>query len=219
MSDIAETGPGLAPAVFDLGSIRLTKLSVGPHDNNAYVVTDVASNSSLLVDAAADPSALLAAVSGTTLVGILTTHQHGDHWGALADVYAATKVPTYAHGADADVLPVRPDALLRDTDMLPIGADTHLEIRHVPGHTPGSVIVIVRGSQGPVHILTGDALFPGGVGNTWGNKENFELLLAGVIREVFDRFPDDTVIDPGHGKSTTIGAERPSLGEWAARGW
>jgi glyoxylase-like metal-dependent hydrolase (beta-lactamase superfamily II) len=213
-----ETGPGFPPAIFDLGSVRLTKMSVGPHDNNAYLVTDVVTGLTLLVDAAAEPDRLLDALSGLTLIGVLTTHRHGDHWSALDAIVDATGAPTYAHPDDAGELPVTPELLLVHDDELDIGGTT-VSVRHVPGHTPGSLVVVVEGSAGPIHLLTGDALFPGGVGNTWGNKDNFDLLVAGVTREIFDAFPDDTVIDPGHGKSTTVGAERPSVPEWAARGW
>ena len=68
------------------------------------------------------------------------------------------------------------------------------------------------------HIFTGDSLFPGGVGNTAG-LEQFSSLLGDVQRELFDRFDDDTIIHPGHGDATTLGAERPHLPAWAARGW
>jgi glyoxylase-like metal-dependent hydrolase (beta-lactamase superfamily II) len=218
MSENAETGPGLAPATFDLGSVRLTKISVGPHNNNAYLVTDVVTGITLLVDAAAEPEKLLDALSGLTLIGVLTTHRHGDHWSALAALVDATGAPTYGHPDDASELPIVPEVLLSHDDELDIGGTT-VSLRHVPGHTPGSLVVVVRGSAGPIHLLTGDALFPGGVGNTWGDKDNFDLLLSGVTREIFDVFPDDAVVDPGHGPSTTVGAERPSVPEWAARGW
>jgi glyoxylase-like metal-dependent hydrolase (beta-lactamase superfamily II) len=218
VSDNAETGPGLPAAIFDLGSVRLTKISVGPHDNNAYLVTDVVTGLTLLVDAAAEPDRLLDALSGLTLVGVLTTHRHGDHWSGLDAVVDATGAPTYAHPDDAGELPVTPEQLLVQDDELDVGGTT-VSVRHVPGHTPGSLVVVVAGSAGPIHLLTGDALFPGGVGNTWGDKDNFNLLLSGVTREIFDAFPDETVIDPGHGKSTTVGTERPSLPEWAARRW
>jgi glyoxylase-like metal-dependent hydrolase (beta-lactamase superfamily II) len=217
MSDITDTGPGLAPAIFDLGSVHLTKISVGSHDNNAYLVTDVVTGLTLLVDAAAEPEKLLDALSGLTLVGVLTTHRHGDHWSALDAVVDATGAPTYAHPDDASELPVAPELLLGQDDEIDIGG-TSVALRHVPGHTPGSLVVVVEGSAGPIHLLTGDALFPGGVGRAI-TPDDFDLLLGGVMREVFDAFSDDTVIDPGHGKSTTVGAERPSLAEWAARRW
>ncbi len=159
VSDNAETGPGLPPAHHDLGSLRLSKLSVGPHDNNAYVLTDVASDSVLLVDAAAEPTVLIDLLMGHDVVGILTTHRHPDHWAALNDVVRSTGALTYAHEADADGLPFPPDVVLAHGDEISIGEST-VTVRHVPGHTPGSLVVIVHGSEGPVHLLTGDALFP-----------------------------------------------------------
>ena len=62
-------------------------------------------------------------------------------------------------------------------------------------------------------------LFPGGVGNTWGDADRFAQLLADVTSRLFDPLPDETWVYPGHGGDTTIGAERPQLAEWRERGW
>ena len=75
-----------------------------------------------------------------------------------------------------------------------------------------------RGPEGPTHLFTGDSLFPGGPGKTW-SPEDFDSLMDDLEAKVFNRFADDTVVHPGHGDATTIGAERPHLKEWRARGW
>ena len=87
------------------------------------------------------------------------------------------------------------------------------------GHTPGSIALVLRGTgTGPTHIFSGDSLFPGGVGKT-DSPADFASLLDDVTGKIFDRFCDQTIIHPGHGDSTTLGAERPQLAQWRARGW
>ena len=90
---------------------------------------------------------------------------------------------------------------------------------HLRGHTPGSVALVYQDPDGPAHIFSGDSLFPGGVGNTQKDPDRFSQLINDVSERLFDVYPDDTVVHPGHGKPTTLGAERPHLEEWRARGW
>jgi glyoxylase-like metal-dependent hydrolase (beta-lactamase superfamily II) len=94
-----------------------------------------------------------------------------------------------------------------------------LEAIGLRGHTPGSVALLYRDSKGPAHLFTGDSLFPGGVGNTGQDPERFHRLLTDVTERIFDVLPDETVVHPGHGAGTTVGAERPQLEQWRARGW
>jgi glyoxylase-like metal-dependent hydrolase (beta-lactamase superfamily II) len=102
---------------------------------------------------------------------------------------------------------------VEDGTRVPFGRCT-VEVVHIGGHTPGSIVLAAGGS-----LLTGDCLFPGGVGGTFGNQGDFATLLGQVERRLFDRYYDDVVVLPGHGEATTIGAERPFLDEWRARGW
>lgn len=149
---------------------------------------------------------------------IVTSHQHYDHWQALAAVAEATGAPTAAHALDAEPLPVSPDRILADGDTVTVGNLT-FDVIHLQGHTEGSVALALRGADGDVtHLFTGDCLFPGGVGKTW-KEGDFERLLGDVSNKVFDVYPDSTVVYPGHGDDTTIGAERPHLTEWRERGW
>ena len=106
---------------------------------------------------------------------------------------------------------------LTDGDTIPLG-DCALSVIHLVGHTPGSIALLYQGPDRP-HLFTGDSLFPGGVGNTFGSKENFATLIDDVEHKLFDRLPDETWVYPGHGKDTTLGAERPQLAEWRERGW
>ena len=149
---------------------------------------------------------------------IVTTHQHWDHWQGLEKVAAETGVPTAAHALDAGPLPVAPDRILSEGESIRVG-DLDLEVIHLAGHTPGSVaLVLTEQGTGKHHIFTGDSLFPGGVGKT-PDDDAFRSLVNDVESKIFDRFGDDPVFYPGHGKDSTLGAERPHLGEWRERGW
>jgi glyoxylase-like metal-dependent hydrolase (beta-lactamase superfamily II) len=204
-------------AVRELAGLSITKISVGPYDNNAYLLRCTATGEQLLVDAAADADRLLALVGDAGLATVVTTHQHPDHWQALADVVEATGARSLAHPADADALPVV-TATINDTDVVPVG-DASLEVIHLVGHTPGSVALLYRDPAGTPHLFTGDSLFPGGVGNTFGDAANFATLIDDVEHKIFDRLPDDTWFYPGHGDDSTLGAERAAIPEWRARGW
>ena len=203
-----------------LPAATIVKASVGPMDNNAYLITCSATGKTLLIDAANDGAALVELIRSQTpdVELIVTSHQHFDHWQALAEVAEATGAPTAAHALDAEPLPVKPDRILADGDTITVG-DLTLDVIHLQGHTEGSVALALRGADGDVtHLFTGDCLFPGGVGKTW-QEGDFERLLGDVTRKVFDVYPDSTVIYPGHGDDTTLGAERPHLEEWRTRGW
>jgi len=197
----------------------IVKVSVGPMDNNAYLVTCAATGETLLIDAANDAEILLELIErfAPKLALIVTSHQHQDHWLALAEVATATGVSTAAHQLDADPLPVKPDRVLANGDTINVG-ELSFDVIHLQGHTPGSVALALDGADDATHLFTGDCLFPGGVGKTW-QEGDFERLLDHVSVRVFDVYADSTVVYPGHGDDTTLGAERPHLKEWKERGW
>lgn len=211
--------PGSAPQRRDLPGASIVKISVGPMNNNAYLVKSSATAATLFIDAAneADRLEQLLAQEAPKPDLIVTTHQHPDHWQALEAVAEFTGSPTAAHALDADPLPVRPDRLLADGETVAIG-DLKFDVIHLQGHTPGSVALALTDGDGRVHVFTGDCLFPGGVGKT-RDPEAFASLLDGVESKIFDRYGDDTAIYPGHGDDTTLGVERPKLAEWRGRGW
>jgi glyoxylase-like metal-dependent hydrolase (beta-lactamase superfamily II) len=203
-------------------TLTIRRVSVSAMDNNAYLLTCRSTGRQLLVDAADDAPRLLALVAEGSpdrrLDTVVTTHRHWDHHRALADVVAATGARTAAGEDDADALPVRVDVRLRHGDSVTVG-DVTLDVVHLRGHTPGSVALVHRDPDGSTHVFTGDSLFPGGVGNTQGDAARFSSLLDDVEQRLFAVLPDDTVVHPGHGAGTTLGAERPHLGEWRERGW
>ena len=212
--------PGTA-AKRTLPGVSIVKASVGPMDNNAYLVTCSATGETLLIDAANDADVLidLVRIHAPKVSLIVTSHQHFDHWQALEALAQATGAPTAAHEIDADPLPVKPDRLLAGGDTVQIGELT-FHVIHLRGHTPGSVALALDGpaTGGITQLFTGDCLFPGGVGKTW-QPGDFTQLLEDVTTRVFDVYGDSTVVYPGHGDDTTLGAERPSLAEWRERGW
>ncbi|MFD8751376.1 MBL fold metallo-hydrolase [Kitasatospora sp. NPDC059577] len=208
---------GGPPDVRELAHLIITKVAVGPYDNNAYLLRCRATDEQLLIDAAADAPVLLETV-GDDLETVVTTHRHHDHWGALAEVVATTGARTAAGEHDAEGIDVPTELLLADGATLRVG-DVELTVRHLVGHTPGAIVLIYDDPQGHPHVFTGDCLFPGGVGNTWGDPEAFTSLFRDVNEKIFDALPDEAWIYPGHGNDTTVGAERPHLDEWRERGW
>lgn len=198
-------------------------------DNNVYVLTAKNSGSQVLIDAADDFPRIreLLDAGAADLYGgpteasvrmIITTHSHWDHVRALADAAAATGARTAAGTEDVPDIEVPTDVPLSHGDVLDFdGFD--LEVIALRGHTPGSVALVYRDPEGPAHLFTGDSLFPGGVGNTQKDPERFNSLFTDVVERIFEKFPDDTLVHPGHGAGTTLGAERPHLAEWKERGW
>ncbi|MGW5728278.1 MBL fold metallo-hydrolase [Nocardia beijingensis] len=212
--------PDSNPQQRDVPGARIVKMSVGGMDNNCYLVQCASTGAALLIDAANEPDRIAALVEQEApgrIQLIVTTHQHRDHWLALREIAEATGAPTAAHPLDADPLPVRPDRLLADGDTVTVG-DLVFELIHLRGHTPGSITLALTDGAGRTHLFTGDSLFPGGVGRTT-SPADFTSLFTDVSAKLFDRYPDDTVVYPGHGDDTTLGAERPSLPAWRDRGW
>ncbi|MFC4010258.1 MBL fold metallo-hydrolase [Nonomuraea purpurea] len=213
--DVQVGGPA---DVRELPALTICKLAVGPYDNNAYLLRSTETGQGLLIDAAADSDRLLALISDEPVGAIVTTHQHGDHWQALEQVAKVTGAQVVAHPLDAPALPLPADRTVEHGDTIEFGGIT-LEVIHLRGHTPGSIALLYDGGEAGHHLFTGDSLFPGGVGNTWKDPERFAQLYNDVVERVFNRLPDETWVYPGHGKDTTLGAERPSLSDWKARGW
>ncbi|MFI7588979.1 MBL fold metallo-hydrolase [Spongisporangium articulatum] len=224
MTYTGDVTPGGPADVRVLPDVVIYKASVSEMDNNCYLITCRESGEQLLIDAADDAPRLLALVAESTATGgdglaaVATTHQHWDHVRALADVVAKTGATTLAGADDADALPVPVDRRLAHGDTVTFG-ETALTAVHLRGHTPGSIAYVLRSTDGSVHAFTGDSLFPGGVGNTQGDAARFTSLIDDVEARLFGVYPDGTWVYPGHGRDTTLGAERPHLAEWRSRGW
>jgi glyoxylase-like metal-dependent hydrolase (beta-lactamase superfamily II) len=217
MTYSGEVTPGGPPAVRELDRLTITKVSVGPMDNNAYLLRCGSTGEQVLIDAANEAPRLLELIGDAGITAVVTTHRHMDHWVGLEEVVAKTGARALAHADDADGLPIEAQTLT-EGDVVPVG-DCALEVIHLRGHTPGSVALLYRDPAGVPHLFTGDSLFPGGVGNTDQDPQRFAALIDDVERKLFDRLPDETWFYPGHGRDSTLGAERPHLAEWRARGW
>jgi glyoxylase-like metal-dependent hydrolase (beta-lactamase superfamily II) len=213
--------PGGAAQRRTLSALSITKVSVGPMDNNAYLLVCPDTGEALLIDAANDPERLMDLLGHgperPDLRTIVTTHRHADHWQALGALAGATGARTVAHPIDAPQLPVPPDRLVEHGDAVTVG-EVVLDVIHLRGHTPGSIALLYRDPEGTPHLFTGDSLFPGGPGRTT-NPADFTSLMDDLTSRVFDKLPDETWFYPGHGNDSTLGAERPHLEEWRARGW
>ena len=207
--------PGGDPQERTDGPLTVRKLSVSAMDNNVYLVGCRRTGAALLVDVADDAPRLLAASADRDVIAAVQTHGHWDHVRAWEGVRAAG-IEMWGHAHDASLFPGAVDRELSHGERIAVG-DIEVEVLHVPGHTPGSLLYLVRGDE-RWHLFSGDTLFPGGHGRT-ETREDHERIMDGLEAEVFDRLPDDTWVYPGHGDDTTLGTERPHLAEWRARGW
>lgn len=195
---------------YEGADLILRKMEVGTMENNVYVLECPETHSSLIVDGCFEPDEIISGAGGTEVAGILQTHGHRDHIQALVALKKRLGVPVHAHPGDD--YPVEIDNALSDGDLVSFG---NREVRaiHTPGHTPGGTCFLLGH-----HLIAGDTLFPGGPGNTSGNRGHFEQIIDAIERKLFT-LPDETRVYPGHGRDTTIGAERPHLHEWKDRGW
>jgi glyoxylase-like metal-dependent hydrolase (beta-lactamase superfamily II) len=205
-------------AVRELPGLRITKVAVGEYDNNAYLLRCTATGDTLLIDAAAEPDRLLTERGDGLLMSVVTTHQHPDHWRALEAVVGVTGPAVIGHPLDAPGLPIPLTETVEDGDVIDFG-EQQLTVIHLRGHTPGSIALLYDADPAAPHLFTGDSLFPGGPGNTHKNAADFSSLMDDLESRVFGVLPDATWVYLGRGADTTLGAERPHLAEWRARGW
>ncbi|MDE3064809.1 MAG: MBL fold metallo-hydrolase [Acidobacteriota bacterium] len=199
--------------VWSDAAVEVHRFVVGPVENNVYVVRCRRTGEAALIDAANEHERLLAVASRLGVTSVLETHGHWDHIQAVAQVREAG-IAVWVRAEDAGQLPGY-DHLLEDDDVHRVG-DVRLRALHTPGHTPGSISFRVEGT--PL-LFTGDTLFPGGPGNTTFEGGDFATIITSIEERFFRVMDADTIIWPGHGAPSTIGAERPHLDEWVERGW
>ena len=223
MTYTGEVSPGGLADTREAGVLLITKVAVDEEmSNNRYLLRCASTGDQVLIDAAASPAVLLELVGDGGLTHVVTTHQHWDHHRALADVAAGHRPTVIAGEPDADAIteqtgvPVSRE--VRQGDTVAVG-DCTLEVIALAGHTPGSIALLYDDPDGTPHLWTGDSLFPGGVGNTFGDAVAFQSLIHDVSTKLFDRLPDETWFYPGHGNDSTLGVERPHVEEWRDRGW
>lgn len=192
---------------------EIHKVVVGPFDNDVFVVRCRETGDAMLIDAANEHELLLDLCRTLGVRKVLETHGHWDHIQAVPAVRDAG----YEVGVTADDSAMLPsyDFTLDDDVQIEVG---HLRLHtiHTPGHTPGSICFKLE--HAPV-LFSGDTLFPGGPGNTSLDGGDFTKIIESIDQRLFGALPTDTIVMPGHGLDTTIGAERPHLQEWIDRGW
>lgn len=205
---------GNAPTTTAGGKFERYIFETGPMENNIYLLVSPQTREAMLIDASDEAERIAREVAklNARVRMILLTHGHSDHWGALGQLRDRWGVPVGIHLADADMLPLTPNFALSDGQHIGLGSG-EIQVIHTPGHTPGGVCFLADGC-----LFSGDTLFPGGPGATKQSLGDFPLIMASLREKLFV-LPDQTIVLPGHGKSTTIGKERPSLDEWQARGW
>lgn len=198
---------------YEDADLEIHRYVVGPIENNVFVLRCRRSGEAVLIDAANEHGKLLAACAALGVRSVVETHGHWDHIQAVPALRDAGLAIAVARD-DAAMLPSY-DLYLEDEAVLAVG-DLRLQVLATPGHTPGSTCFAVVGK--PL-VFTGDTLFPGGPGNTASELGDFPAIIESIERRLFSPFAADTLVLPGHGADTTLGAESPHLDEWIARGW
>ena len=190
-------------------SIRIERYELGPFGTNSYIMTCLKTGDCVVVDAPGDAPKIVGQLKRKNPRYILMTHNHMDHTGALAELKTTLDVPIAAHAADAGRLPVPPDTLLADGDIITFG-DIRLAVMHTPGHTPGSLCFYTEG-----YLISGDTLFPGGPGKT-GSPADFKQIVESLKNKIFI-LPGNTRVFPGHGEFAVLGKEKQAFEAFAAR--
>ena len=202
----------MSTKIYEDALAEVHMVVVGEYDNNVYVVRCKETGEGMLVDAANEHEKLLELCKALDVRKVIETHGHWDHIQAVPAVRDAG-YSVYVTQADAGMLPSY-DEILEDASVIEVGR-LRLDTIATPGHTPGSMCFQVRGT--PL-LISGDTLFPGGPGNTSFEHSDFGTIMQSLRSRLFT-YPDEMLVLPGHGKSTTLGTERPHLDEWEERGW
>lgn len=189
--------------------VQIDRLKLGPFDTNSYIVTCPVTGESVLVDAPGEGSEILKVAKETHPKYLLITHNHMDHIGALSELKFKLRIPVGAHRLDTKGLPLQPEILLEDDEMLSFGR-INLKVIHTPGHTPGSLCFLV-GKQ----LISGDTIFPGGPGKT-NSPADLKRIIESITSKIFV-LPDDTEIYPGHGDSTVLRKEKKEFAIFSSR--
>ena len=182
---------------------------LGPYADNAYLIVDTGTKRSVLVDAPLESERAIEAARGTDVQMIIVTHRHGDHWANIDLVKEKLAAPVFCHEDDRAPYKAKVFDTLGDHAEIPIG-DTRILVLHTPGHTPGSICLLVDGV-----LISGDTLFPGGPGRS-DNPAALQQMIGSITSKLLT-LPEDTAVYPGHGDNTTIGASKREYAVFAAK--
>ena len=189
--------------------LKITKINMGPYNNNGYIVVCPETNEGIIIDTPAEPEKLLSEIGNVEIKAILITHGHQDHLLGFDEIKSQVGALVGAGEDDAHLLPTPPSIGLRDGATIKFGNRT-IHALSTPGHTDGSTCFLVG-----KHLFSGDTLFPGGPGKS-RSPEAFRQVLDSITNKLLS-LPDDTAVYPGHGDDTTIGQARQEYQDFASR--
>ena len=196
--------------VHEEGRLRLVKAGpLGSFGNNAYLIQDRESGEAIVVDAPQDGERILEALGDGRVTRIIVTHRHPDHWLSIDALKAATGAPVACHEGDREPYAEKVDGTIADGEEIAVG-ELRVRAIHTPGHTPGSVCLLVGN-----RLISGDTLFPGGPGRT-NRPEDLQEEIRSITSRLFE-LPDETVVHPGHGDDGSIGQSKREYAAFASR--
>ena len=196
------------PLHYD-AEVKITKINMGPYNNNGYIVICPDTNEGIIIDTPAEPEKLLGAIGDVQIKSILITHKHQDHLLGFDEITGAVQVPVGIGTDDADGLPRPPQSDLNDGMVKKFG-NQEMTVLDTPGHTEGATCFLIG-----KHLFSGDTLFPGGPGKT-RSPEAFQQVVDSITKKLLV-LPDDTAVYPGHGDDTTIGKAREEYQGFASK--
>ena len=196
------------PLHYD-AEVKITKINMGPYNNNGYIVICPDTNEGIIIDTPAEPEKLLGAIGDVQIKSILITHKHQDHLLGFDEITGAVQVPVGIGTDDADGLPSPPQIDLKDGMVIKFG-NQEMMVLDTPGHTEGATCFLIG-----KHLFSGDTLFPGGPGKT-RSPEAFQQVVDSITKKLLV-LPDDTAVYPGHGDDTTIGKAREEYQGFASK--
>jgi glyoxylase-like metal-dependent hydrolase (beta-lactamase superfamily II) len=191
------------------GELKITKINMGPYNNNGYIVICPETNEGVIIDTPAEPEKLLGAIGDVQIKSILITHKHQDHLLGFEEITGAVQVPVGIGTDDADGLPRPPELDLKDGMVIKFG-NQEMTVLDTPGHTEGATCFLIG-----KHLFSGDTLFPGGPGKT-RSPEALQQVIDSITKKLLV-LPDDTAVYPGHGDDTTIGEAREQYQVFASK--
>ena len=191
------------------GELKITKINMGPYNNNGYIVICPETNEGVIIDTPAEPEKLLGAIGDVQIKSILITHKHQDHLLGFDEITGAVQVPVGIGTDDADGLPRPPQLDLKDGMVIKFG-NQEMTVLDTPGHTEGATCFLIG-----KHLFSGDTLFPGGPGKT-RSPEALQQVIDSITKKLLI-LPDDTAVYPGHGDDTTIGKAREEYQVFASK--
>jgi glyoxylase-like metal-dependent hydrolase (beta-lactamase superfamily II) len=207
--------------------MKVKRLQAGVYAANCYIVHDDEGNG-IVVDPAGDIEDIMDYLDekDVKVAAIVLTHGHGDHIGGVMELREKLNVPVMVHKDDEDMvgdgalnlstsMPMgevhfRPDKLLDDGQLIKVGSK-EIRVIHTPGHTRGGICLLVDQI-----LITGDTLFQGSIGRTDLYGGDFDMLMTSIMERLMV-LPDETIVYPGHGGQSTIGAEKrsnPFINRW-----